>query len=197
MEFQENADQQWFNDPKFEFYWKSLSAQDSFSKCSANYLRNFKLMKMAVDSAHKETCRELEKQKDIEIPEYLRKHDEKSFGTNRIMSTDLISKPKKTVPKDNYKKSIKVKIDSNSIDDEYLKFYEEGLKFRMQNGILILLGVFYLFHFYLIYFVLKKKKPESPIKAIETKINNQMKMVEFITHFSNIIWFMYIILIKK
>ena len=131
MESQKNSNLEWFNNCKFNFYWNSTLPYGPFSECLSKYLRNFELMKRAVVSAHETTCFELHNTQDIVWPEYLMpRRSRNDDHTNVSLKKKMPEKEKKTK-----KKMIKFDDDNDSIsiDNEYLKFYEEGLNFRKKG----------------------------------------------------------------
>lgn len=80
-------------------------------------------MKGALRFAHESTCEQL-RTLNCPIPDYM--------NSNVVPKStpDLLPKPK-LAPKKKAKKTVKRESD---VDEEYLKFYQEGLKYREDYG---------------------------------------------------------------
>ena len=81
-------------------------------------------MKGALRSAHESTCEQL-RNLNCPIPDYMN-----SNAVPKSTPDLLLPKPKLAAKKKS-KKTIKVESD---VDEEYLKFYQEGLKYREDYG---------------------------------------------------------------
>lgn len=80
-------------------------------------------MKCALRSAHESTCEQL-RTLNCPIPDYMNSNAAPKSTPNLLPKLKL-------APKKKAKKTVKIE---SEVDEEYLKFYQEGLKYREDYG---------------------------------------------------------------